>query len=137
MSEIGGEWAGHITGTNNANVFVEFSQSGVTVQGTARINDPVHGTAVYTLSGSISGDALHIEMHPDKNFFDKPRNQTLTVNNRTITVELDPASGHGIVSVSAKLPDRTHIEGSWSSTIGTGGKVFLNRIQPTTISSKL
>lgn len=134
MSEISGEWAGRITGTNNANVFAEFSQSGVTVHGTVRINDPVHGTAVYKIAGSVSGETLQVEMHPDKSFFDKQRYQKITVNNQTITVGIDPASGYGVVTVNANIHGGTHIEGTWKSTIGTGGKVFLDRVQPATIS---
>lgn len=137
MIDVSGEWAGHIAGTNNANVFVEFTQDGVQVSGSARINDPVHGTAVYTVSGSVAGEIIQAELHPDMSFFDKLKYQTLDVNGQTVTVKLDPASGHGVVTVNAKLHEASNLEGAWKSTVGTGGRVFLRRIQPIeTLSNK-
>lgn len=130
MIDVSGEWSGHIAGTNNANVFVEFRQDGVQVSGSARINDPVHGTAVYTVSGSVAGETLQAELRPDMSFFDKPKYQTLNVNGQTVTVKLDPASAHGVVTVNGKLHDASNLDGVWKSTIGTGGRVFLRRIQP-------
>lgn len=108
MSSISGEWSGHIAGTNNANVFVEFNQDGVQVQGSARINDPVHGIAVYTVSGSVSGETLQAELHPDKSFFDKQKYQTLSVNGQSVTVKLNSDTGHSVVTVKDQL---------WSSAI--------------------
>jgi hypothetical protein len=136
MIDIEGEWSGHITGTNNANVFVEFSQNGITVLGTARINDPVYRPAVYKISGAISSETLQLELHPDMEFFNKPKLQSLKVNNRTIMVESPPDTGHGIVTVNGKIVNGGHIDGSWKSTIGTGGKVFLAKIQPITITDQ-
>lgn len=130
MIDVSGEWSGHIAGTNNANVFVEFTQVGLQVSGSARINDPVHGTAVYTVAGSVAGDTLQAELHPDMSFFDKPQYQTINVNGQTVTIKLDPASKHGIVTVNGKVHDASSLDGAWKSTIGTGGKVFLRRIQP-------
>lgn len=130
MINVSGDWSGHITGTNNANVFVEFTQEGLQVSGSARINDPAHGTAVYTVSGSVAGEILQAELHPDKSFFDKPKYQTLNVNGQTVTIKLDPASGHGVVTVNGKLHDASNLDGVWKSTVGTGGRVFLRRIQP-------
>ena len=48
MRKVEGNWSGRITGTNNANVFVEVRQDEATLSGIARINDPIHGTAVYS-----------------------------------------------------------------------------------------
>lgn len=129
MIDVSGDWSGHIAGTNNANVFVEFTQHGVQISGSARINDPVNGTAVYTVSGSVAGETLQAELHPDMNFFDKPNYQTLNVNGQTVTVKLDPASAHGIVTVNGKFHDASNIDGVWKSTIGTGGRVFLRKIE--------
>lgn len=129
MHQIGGEWSGHITGTNNANIFVEIVQNLGLISGVARINDPIHGTAVYKITGNITGGDLQIEMHPDPNFFNKPKQQTVVINNQTLNITLPADAGHGIVSVNAKVISETHIEGSWSSTIGTGGKVFISRVE--------
>lgn len=136
MIDIEGEWSGHITGTNNANVFVEFTQKGITVQGTARINDPVYGPAVYKISGAISSETLQLELHPDMEFFSKPKLQSIKVNNRMIMVESSPDAGHSIVTVNGKIVNGDHIDGSWRSTIGTGGKVFLTKIHPVMISDR-
>lgn len=132
---VSGEWSGHIAGTNNANVFVEFTQVGLQVSGSARINDPVHGAAVYTVSGTVAGEMLQAELHPDMSFFDKPKFQTLNVNGQTVTIKLDPASGHGVVTVNGKFLDASNLDGVWKSTVGTGGRVFLRRILPIEASS--
>lgn len=129
MIDVSGEWSGHIAGTNNANVFVEFTQNGVLVVGSARINDPIHGTAIYTISGSVAGEILQAELHPDMGFFDKSKCQTIKVNGQTVTVKSDPASSHGIVTVNAKLQNSSNLDGGWKSTVGTGGRVFLRKIQ--------
>lgn len=132
---VSGEWSGHIAGTNNANVFVELTQVGLQVSGSARINDPVHGAAVYTVSGTVAGEMLQAELHPDMSFFDKPKFQTLNVNGQTVTIKLDPASGHGVVTVNGKFLDASNLDGVWKSTVGTGGRVFLRRILPIEASS--
>ncbi len=137
MTMIAGEWAGNITGTNNANVYVEFNQTGNTIEGYARINDPIYGVAVYNISGTSINDSLQAQLKPDNSFFEKSKYQTLIIHGQTVTVELDPASGHGVVTVMAKIHnEQNHIEGSWQSTIGTGGKLFLDKIAPSNTKSK-
>ena len=130
MTNVSGDWSGHITGTNNANVFVEITQNGIQVNGTARVNDPVYGTAIHILSGTMEDEKLQVELRPDMSFFDKRKHQTLYVNGQAVTVKLDPAFSHGIVTVNARLKDASSLDGLWKSTIGTGGRVFLRRIEP-------
>jgi len=58
MRKVEGNWSGRITGTNNANVFVEVKQDEAKLSSIARINDPIHGTAVYSLEMGRCGDGV-------------------------------------------------------------------------------
>lgn len=121
MTEITGDWSGKITGTNNADVFLELEQDGNNIKGTARINDPIHGVAVYSLRGKITGNKIGLSMLPPP-----PQNKhtDILINNQTMRVDYQTSS-HGTVTVDAHLVNEITIEGKWSSSIGTGGNVFL------------
>ncbi len=66
MRKVEGNWSGRITGTNNANVFVEVRQDEATLSGIARINDPIHGTAVYSFAGIIENDSIQLNLTPNE-----------------------------------------------------------------------
>lgn len=121
MTEITGDWSGKITGTNNADVFLELDQDGNNIKGTARINDPVHGVAVYTLSGTLTGNKIILSMLPPP---PQTKHTDVLINNQKMRLDYQ-ASNHGNVTVEAHLVDEITIEGKWSSSIGTGGDVFL------------
>lgn len=125
MILINGDWSGHITGTNNANVFVVMEQNESVITGTARINDHVHGMSVYNIKGSLEKNTMQMQMTPDSKFFNKPKKQSLIINNQEVTITLP--TGQGTVTLNANVINLNHIEGTWVSTIGTGGKIFLER----------
>ena len=133
---ISGHWTGRITGTNNADIFVEFAQDGAQVNGSVRVNDPVYGTAIYTVSGMVEDKTLQVELCPDMNFFNN-RNHNIIhmnpsgihINTTGITIDLGRTSSYGIITVNAKFQDASSLDGVWESTIGTGGGFFLKRIE--------
>ncbi|MFQ5962759.1 MAG: toll/interleukin-1 receptor domain-containing protein [Candidatus Scalinduaceae bacterium] len=124
MRSIEGNWSGRITGTNNANVFAEVKQELTKLSGIARIHDPIHGTVVYSFSGEIKNDDITLNMTPDWDFLKKNCTQQIFVNNRPLTISM-PTSNHGNVTLNAKVIGNGAIEGTWRSSIGTGGNIFL------------
>ena len=124
MRKIEGNWSGRITGTNNANVFVELKQDEAKLYGIARINDPIHGTSVYNFTGVIENNSITMTLKPDREFLNQTLTQKVLVNNRSVTITA-PKANHGDVTLHAKIINNGTIEGTWSSTIGTGGNLFL------------
>ncbi|NTW34338.1 MAG: toll/interleukin-1 receptor domain-containing protein [Bacteroidetes bacterium] len=111
MKKITGSWIGSIQGTNNGTLFAEFSESDGYISGEVHINDPVNGTAVYTVSeASSSSDTIRLVLKPHKNIMN---------------------FGHGIVTVLAHLDTQTQCTGEWRSTIGTAGTLSLTRVKTT------
>lgn len=125
MKIIAGNWTGRITGTNNANVFVELKQDGAKLYGLARVNDPLYGTALYNFTGSIEDDSVTMRLIPDREFLSKTQTQEIRINNRPVTITV-PKANYGEVILNAKLINDGTIEGVWRSTIGTGGNAFLS-----------
>ena len=127
MINIEGNWSGRITGTNNGNIFIEIKQDSSILSGIARLNDPVYGLAVYVYNGNIgNNDNIILNMKPDPVFFNTPKTEQVVINNQTVTIALPAATGYGDVTVIGKLVDEGSIEGTWSSTVGTGGNFFIN-----------
>lgn len=124
MRKVEGNWSGRITGTNNASVFVEVKQHDAKLSGIARINDPIHGTAVYSFTGITENDSITLNLTPDKEFFSQTHTQKILINNRPVTITA-PRANHGNVTLHAKIINNGTIEGTWRSTIGTGGNLFL------------
>lgn len=124
MRKLEGNWVGRITGTNNANVFTEIRQNETELRGVARINDPIHGTSVYNFTGMTENDSITMELTPDREFLNRAQTQQILINNRPVTITL-PETNHGNVTVHAKIINNRAIEGTWRSTIGTGGNLFL------------
>lgn len=139
MINIDGNWSGKISGTNNGNVFIEMQQNSNMIQGNVRINDSVHGTAIYTFDGEIHNTDITLTMTPDKAFFSKPITQEIIINNQKLNISLPADAGHGIVTVNAKYTESGIIEGKWISTIGTGGNLYIktdDRMHETKIGQK-
>ncbi len=111
MKDIKGNWSGEITGTNNANVFLEIKQEKNNLKGITRINDPTNGVAIYSFTGVIDNNDLTLKMNLD------PRTQ------------LSQQGKHGTVTLHGTLVDEVTIEGTWSSTIGTGGYIVVKNTQ--------
>jgi len=125
MMNIAGNWFGRITGTNNGNIFAEIMQNNSNLSGVVRINDPLHGTSVYKFVGEPQSDIIILNMKPDPDFFNKPITQNVVIKNQKLSITLPADAGHGNVTVKARLVKSGKIEGTWSSTIGTGGNVFI------------
>jgi len=124
MRKVQGNWSGRITGTNNANVFAEIKQDGEKLHGIARINDPMYGTSVYNFTGSVEDNAVKLSLTPDRNFTNKAETHEIIINNRPITITANMVR-YGDVILNSKLVNDCTIEGTWQSTIGTGGNLFL------------
>ena len=122
MTDITGDWAGKILGTNNADIFVEISQSNSDLTGSVRINDPVFGVAVYDFAGTFDDSRFKWDMVPRPQIVQSPKHPSgLELFVQTNGVEL----GH--VSASGHQIDGDRIEGKWESTIGTGGSFWITR----------
>lgn len=124
MKQVHGNWTGRITGTNNANVFAEIKQDGSNLYGIARINDPLYGTSVYNFTRVIEDNVVTLSMAPDEKFVNKQETQEVLINGRKMTIPANMVR-HGNVVLNAKLVNNSTIEGTWQSTIGTGGNLFL------------
>lgn len=120
MSDFNGDWVGKITGTNNAEIFVEISDDDGSLTGSARINDPIYGTSVYTFTGNADGKSVHFEMNPTPKSLQSKRFHNVYVEGKQVTVETDGVNiGH--VTVNGTIIKENRIEGKWISSIGTGG----------------
>jgi hypothetical protein len=124
MDNIQGSWVGKITGTNNGNVFVEIMQKSNTLSGSARIADFMFGTVIYHFSGNIEGKSITLNMIPDQNSMIKAQSATMLVNNRPVNIQV-PTIQYGQVTVIGELLSDGKISGTWKSTLGTGGTVYL------------
>lgn len=126
MSDISGDWAGKILGTNNADIFVEITQVQDNLAGTVRINDPMYGASVYDYKGAFQDGQLRLEMDPSAQNATQSRSHTATVNGQRVVVHTDVVSlGH--VSVTGARVEADRIEGKWTSSIGTGGAFWITR----------
>ncbi|NLN57979.1 MAG: toll/interleukin-1 receptor domain-containing protein [Gammaproteobacteria bacterium] len=124
MRKVAGNWVGRITGTNNGNVFVELKQDQAKLYGVARINEPVFGVALYNFVGVLENESVAIELVPDAEFLKQTNTQEILVNNQRVKIAV-PKVDYGNVILDAKLINNATLEGTWKSTIGTGGNVFL------------
>jgi len=124
MHNIEGKWVGRISGTNVGYAFAEIKQIDQELSGIARINDQIYGTAVYNFTGLIEGDKIILKMSPDRTTLENTRSQTILVNNRPVNVKT-PAVIYGDVVAEAEIQEDFTISGKWTSTIGTGGTLFL------------
>jgi len=126
MDNLHGDWAGTITGTNNADVFIEMRHTDNALSGTARINDKVFGTSIYHFTGSVEGTQVLFKMKPEAE--QKTTSATVNVNNRAVRVHL-PTTNLGDVTVQGTIRGQT-ISGKWTSTIGTGGAFQISKVVP-------
>ncbi len=124
MDNVAGNWTGKISGTNNGNVFVEISQNGNSLSGTARINDLMFGSVVYVFTGELKDGTVYLKMAPDGKSIIQSQTANMLVNNRPVTIQV-PGVQYGIVSVEGKMQKDGTISGKWTSTLGTGGTVYL------------
>ena len=100
MRDSEGDWAGTITGTNNADVFIEMSQTGDALSGTARINDKVFGTSIYHFTGNTDGTQVLLQMKPEAQ--PKTSSAAVYVNNRPVTVQV-PTINFGDVTAQGTI----------------------------------
>ena len=99
MSSLAVKWAGRLFGTNTGNLFLELTQEGETVRGTARFLDSLYGLAIYEFTGSFDG-TLRLDCKP---------------------LKTSVAEGLGEVTVEAVLTPEGNLRGDWHSTVGTAG----------------
>jgi len=126
MTNMSGDWIGKILGTNNADIYVEISQSQEAVSGTVRINDPMYGTSIYDYKGLFQGQQLKMEMDPSPQYPKQPRLHTAIINGHRVQVQRGGTTlGH--VSATGTLLQADRIEGKWSSSIATGGTFWITR----------
>ena len=124
MDNVAGNWTGKITGTNNGNVFVEICQEKNSLSGSARISDMMFGTVVYVFTGELNNGTISLRMSPDEKSIVQAQTANMIVNNRPVTIQV-PGIQYGIVTVEGKIQKDGTISGKWSSTLGTGGTVYL------------
>lgn len=124
MHDISGNWVGRISGTNVGNTFVEITQNEKQLSGIARLNDPMFGSAVYNFTGTLEGDNILLKMSPDLSVNKNKPAQVILVNNQPVTVQA-PAVIYGDIVAEAEIAEDWTITGKWTSTLGTGGTLFL------------
>jgi len=124
MESLSGNWVGEISGTNTGKLFAEIQQTGNQLSGIARINDPTYGIVLYKFTGKIVGKKIRLDMTPDDSTTGRQISQTLIVNSQPMTVQYSPVNYGDIVANIDIQPDQT-LSGKWTSTLGTGGTVFL------------
>lgn len=126
MHNLQGNWVGCISGTNNADIFIEMQQNNETLSGVARINDRVFGMAVYRFTGKIADAKVIMDMTPETS--PKIATASVYVNNRPVTVQI-PTVNLGQVKAEGTVSEKT-ISGKWSSTVGTGGPFSVTKTTP-------
>lgn len=104
MGDLGKFWSGNITGTNTGKVFVEIEEKDGKLSGIARLNDDQLGISVFSVNGSYSEGKVLLKGVP------------------TATAE---GTVSGEVDLEATLTPEGHLSGSWASSIGTGGAIYL------------
>lgn len=120
MNNLEGNWIGKISGTNNADVFIEVHQHGDVLSGVARANDMMYGISVYNFTGNVNGCEVVLNMKPDKETLQKVHSASVYINNRPINIQV-PTDSHGLVTTTGKIQENGSIAGKWTSSIGTGG----------------
>src|SRR3989304_3355950 len=123
MHNIEGDWAGSISGTNNAEIFVEIRQDNTAIFGKARINDRVFGIYVYPFTGKIDGGSVFLYMKPEST--QKVTTASVSVSGRPVTVQV-PTLSFGDINVQGKIT-KSGISGKWESSLGTGGVFSIAR----------
>ena len=99
MSQIGKLWAGRVYGTNTGNIFVEFDEVEPHIVGRLRFLDSLYGITVYTVRGTFTD---HLVLEGEWAHGGDPDH-------------------HGNLTIDAKLTSGGSLNGTWKSTIGTGG----------------
>ena len=101
MASIGKNWNGSIFGTNTGNVAVSLEGDDEALTGLIRLSDNQYGIANYSVAGTFEGGSL-----------------TLSGNSQG---EVPEGLAVGELTVTGSLTAEGHIDGEWSTTIGTGG----------------
>jgi hypothetical protein len=104
MSELEKYWAGNITGTNTGKIFIELEENNGRITGVVRLSDDNLGISVLNITGTY-------------------KNSTLIV--KGIPAETEEGTILGEVDVEATLTKERHLNGTWASSIGTGGAIYL------------
>jgi hypothetical protein len=101
---LGKLWAGHVHGTNIGNLFVELEGEDTALQGKLRFNDNNSGVVVYNIKGGFDGARFEFSGQPDL----QPEGPPL-----------------GTLKGKAQLNARGDLQGTWETSIGTGGTFYL------------
>ena len=97
--EVAGTWNGKIYGTNTGNISIKLKQNEKLLEGEVRLMDDTYGVVVYNAKGSVD-DSVHLLLEPIQFVED---------------VQVSK------VQVNAVLNGQGHLQGEWSSDLGTGG----------------
>jgi hypothetical protein len=97
-------WNGRIMGTNTGNVSVTFDGEDNALVGIIRLNDNRFGPCVYDFTGTFDGSSLAIAGTP---------------RNTREDIQL------GVIQVTGRLNAEGDIQGTWSSSLETGGTFML------------
>lgn len=100
---ISRHWNGRILGTNTGNVSVTFEGEDDALTGVIRLNDSEFGLCVYDCTGAFQASELSVNAIP------RPRDDMPL----------------GTIDVIGRLTPQGDIQGTWTSSAGTGGTFML------------
>ena len=106
LSELAGEWVGHITGTNTGSVTFRISVSGNSLDGTIDVLDREFGLLRFIFVGSRQGDQYHLRITPQE----WPDGVTIAPGMVTCRIQSDGT-----------------LTGIWETELGTAGKFAAKR----------
>lgn len=101
MAGIGKNWNGKIYGTNTGNVALTLEGDDDALTGIIRLSDDRFGVVIYRVSGKFEAGTIELAGVPDG----EPSNEVHV----------------GDVKIAGGLTTEGRIDGSWETTIGTGG----------------
>lgn len=101
MAGIGQNWNGKIYGTNTGNVALTLEGDDSALTGIIRLSDDKFGVVIYRVSGKFEAGAIELAGVPDS----EPSDEVHV----------------GDVKIAGGLTTEGRIDGSWETTIGTGG----------------
>ncbi len=106
LSNLVGEWVGHITGTNSGHVVIRVSASGDALDGTIDVSDREFGLTRFIFIGSRQGDQFRLRITPQE----LPEGVVATPGTVICRIQ----------------PDGT-LAGIWETELGTAGKFAAKR----------
>lgn len=127
MTEISiyGKWIGKIKGTNNADIFFEAYDADSSIHCTLSINDPLYGVAIYTGTVEVSGCNINANLSPEE-YSSSVYCCNAIANGRNINLQI-PKTNYGPAVIEGQFITENHIQGQWTSSLGTKGTFIVER----------